>query len=312
MPRTPNTPTVLATYRRIVPLRVRRRISARIPPALRARLRPPKASPRSEVRVLHASVDGGDTLNLAATMETAWPNGILVLRRAERSIELPTRITTDLSGLRRAESSVRLAADTRQASAVPIVVVNTGTWRVELRDGSGEGWASLMHDRDRAQSLPQGRSWAIGGAPGAAVVVEATTPEPYPYIEEIAIGFTKIEIAGTLAASRVSPVAVIVRLKDESWELQAPATHEGHRFRALLPLDDMVGRDGVWECHLQVGTEARRVLARRSGKSDRRFDINTPIGLVAASDGRLVRVRGYTTKAGELNISTATINEESS
>lgn len=312
MRRIPNTSTVLATYRRLVPSRVRRRIAARIPPGLRARLIPPTPPPRSEVRVLHASVDGGDTLNIAVLAAADWADPVLVLRSAELEIGLPTRISTDLGGLRRAESSVRLGADSGQISSLSVVVVDPGAWRIELRDRERRGSAPLVHERPRDPTKPRGAMWSISGAAGDAVVVEATSAESYPSVETIAIGLTTIEVAGTLVGSWGSPLAVVVRLRGEELEFRAPAACEGDRFRALLPLDDMVGHDGVWECHLRDGNETRRAMARHSGDPDRRFDVETPVRLAAASDGRLVRVRGYTTKSGGFSLSTTANVEESS
>lgn len=312
MPRTPDTSTVRATYRRLVPPSVRRRIAKRISPKLRARLSSPTPPPRSEVRVLHASVDGGDTLNIAVSAAADWADPVLVLQCAEQEIELPTRTSTDLGGTRRAESSVRIGTALDQDSALPVIVADPGSWRIELRDRVGPGSVPLIHDRQRDPANPRGASWSINGAVGDALVLEATPVQPYPRVETIAIGLTTIKVAGTLVGPWVPPLTVLMRLRGSELELDAPATCEGGRFRALLPLDDMIENDGVWECHLRVGHKTRRAVTRPSGSTDRRFDIETPVRLVAASDGRLVRVRGYTTKSGGFSLSTTANVEESS
>lgn len=317
MPRNSEASTALATYRRLVPSQLRRRIAAKIPPVLRARLThsrqpSPARRPHSDVGVLHASVDGGDTLNIAVAAAADWVDPVLVLRRAELNVELPTMISTDLGGLRRAESSVRLCAEPGQASALPVVVVDPGAWRIELLDRVGGSSVTLVCDLHRDPARSPGAMWSITVAPGDAVVVEAMSVKPYPRVETIAIGFTSIEVSGTLVGSWDSPLSFVVRLRGEELQLQAITTREDERFHVSLPLEAMIGHDGVWECHLQGSDEKRRAVTRHSGESDRRFDVETPVRLVAASDGRLVRVRGYTTKSGGFRLSTTTINEESS
>lgn len=317
MPRKPNASTALATYRRLVPPQLRRRITATIPPALRVRLthsNQPGPAPRvlPDVRVMHASVDGGDTLNIAVAAAADWVDPVLVLRRGQREVELPTRISTDLGGLRRAESSVRLCAEPGQASALPVVVVDSGAWRIELLERVSGSYAPLGCDPHRDPVNTPGAMWSITGAVGEAVVVEAMSVKPYPRVESIAIGFTRIEVSGTLAGSWGSPLSFVVRLKGQELQLQAKTTREDERFHASLPLDAMIGHDGVWECHLQRGEEKRRAVTRPPGETDRRFDVETPVRLVSTSDGRLVRVRGYTTKSGGFHLSTTTISEESS
>lgn len=317
MPRNPIASTALGTYRRLVPSPVRRRISASIPQPLRTRLnlltqsRPTRRSP-SEEKILHASVDGGDTLNVAVSAKRKWAEPVLLLRRGEHKIELPTRISTDLGGFRRLESSVRLVGEPGQGSPLPVVVVDPGAWRIELRENEESSSVPLILERGYSAASPRGAAWSITGAAGDALGVKTTAASPYPRVETIGVGFTNVEIAGTLVGSWAAPLTVIVRLRGEGLQLEAPAMKENEGWRAPLPIGEMIGHDGIWECHVRDGEQTRLVRVRPTSESDRRFDLESPVRLVATPHGGLVRVRGYTTGSGDLHLSTTTINEESS
>lgn len=256
-----------------------------------------------------ASLTDGGTLNVSAPIDGGVRSAAFSLSQGRRrSISLPTTIRSTYAGSCWAESTVFLAAAKRPD--VDVAVVPRGVWEVLLstRAGLSSTTSRLVAPTRSAASLlenptrdPQLVAVSLAADEAGLTVVVDEAPL-HPQVTSVDVGFTDVVVTGTLVDGRPPVSSVIARRNSDKREIGMRWDVEGSNFRATAPVGSMATSEGVWEVLIVDAAGRQHVRRGLPEGRDRRYDISTPVSVVAF-DGGLARVRGYCARDGRVRMS---------
>ena len=130
--------------------------------------------------------------------------------------------------------------------------------------------------------------------------------DPLPRQAELTgldIGFTDVVLTGSLRGEWPTISGLIARSRSDKREVDLDWTVDAATFTAAAPVGSMAPSDGAWEFFV-VDSAGKRMPIRRglADGRDRRFDLSTPISIVAFTGGA-ARVRGYCASDGRVRLS---------
>lgn len=256
-----------------------------------------------------ASLTDGGTLNLSAPIDGGVRSAAFTLSQGRRrAISLPTTIRSTYAGSCWAESTVFLAAAARPD--VDVAAVPRGVWEVLLTTKAGLSSTTCRIEaptRSAASMLesptrdPQLVAVSLASDEAGLTVVVDEAPV-HPQVISVDVGFTDVVVTGTLVDGRPPVSSVIARRNGDKREVVMQWEADTHTFRASAPVASMAASEGVWEVLIVDGAGRQHVRRGLPEGRDRRYDISTPVSVVAF-DGGLARVRGYCARDGRVRMS---------